>query len=85
MRDLDQMLINLRLEPVHPGLSDLDSAVVAGIAVRREAVVARRGMILAGLVAVTIGGLASLTPTAPAFAEPLLSVPDAAPSQLLGR
>ncbi len=83
MSELDELLTILRAEPAHIGLAALDSGVMAGVAHRREMVTARRGMMLAGLVAVAVGSVATVAPATPASAESLLGVPASAPSQLL--
>jgi hypothetical protein len=56
---------------------------MAGLARRREALEARRGLALAGAIAICVGTVATLVPGSPAAAEPLLGVPSAAPSHLL--
>ncbi len=87
MSDLDDLLMTLRTEPAHAGLASLDAPVMAGLARSRaaaaEAGVSRRGMVLAGFVAVVVGTMATVIPGPPANAEPLLGVPASAPSHLL--
>lgn len=83
MSELDDILRQLRSEPVPGVLAGLDGAVLAGIGRRRESVVARRAIVVAGCVALVVGVAGALAPSAPASAEPLLGVPAAAPSHLL--
>ena len=83
MSELDDLLAALRDQPVHAGLAAIDGSVLTGLAHRREAAVSRRGMALAGLVAIAVGASTNLMPGAAIAAEPLLSVPANAPSHLL--
>lgn len=83
MSNLDELLTRLRDVPDHAGLAALDAPVMAGIARRRDALEARRGLALAGVVAICVGTVGTLLPGSPAAAEPLLGVPSAAPSHLL--
>jgi hypothetical protein len=83
MSELDSMLNMLREEPCDSRLEALDAAVMAGLARRRESGMTQRGLALAGLVAVVVGVTSSLAAQAPRPAQPLLGVPDAAPSHLL--
>ena len=83
MSKLDSQFTQLREVPVPDGLDMIEQRVFAGIAVQREAVIARRGLVLAGAVSLVIGLSASLTPVNKARAEPLFGVPAAAPSRLL--
>ena len=85
MQDLDHCLTMLREEPVSPRLAAIEGPVLAGFGARREAQVARRGIILASLVAVVVGTSAALVPGSPAEAAPLFAVPESAPSHLLGQ
>jgi len=88
MSDLDQMLDQLRAQPVDPRLAEMDDAVMAGLARRREQAVARRSVALAGLMAIGIGWAGSLGPAGPAQAAsrpPVIGMSDYAPSQLLGQ
>lgn len=82
MSELDEMLRCLGAEPV-PDMAGLDGAVIAGMGRRREGQAARRAIALAGCVALFVGTGATLVPSAPAGAEPLLGMPEAAPSRLL--
>lgn len=84
MTELDTLLIQLRREPPGSRLDGLEAQVMTGLAERREQMAARRGYVLAGCLAVFVGAAASIVPGAPVSAEPLLSVPAAAPSHLLG-
>lgn len=87
MSELEAMLMSLRAQPAPAWLASLDAPVIAGVARAREAAieagVSRRGMVLAGVVAVAVGTTASLFPGSSASAEPLLGVPAYAPSHLL--
>ncbi|WP_088184608.1 hypothetical protein [Sphingobium sp. Z007] len=86
MTDLDQLLATARAMPVDARLADMDAAVIAGLGRRREQMTARRSLMLAGLLAVGIGWVGSILPTAPAQAAPLpLGMSDYAPSRLLGQ
>lgn len=83
MTELDELLGRMGAEPPPPGLAAIDDAVLAGLGQRREASLARRGLLLASGVAVLVGLAGTLAPSSPASAEPLLGLPDAAPSHLL--
>jgi hypothetical protein len=83
MTDLDELLARLREAPEPAGLAALDGPVMAGLSRRREALEARRGLALAGAIAICVGTVAALVPGNPAAAEPLLGVPSSAPSHLL--
>jgi hypothetical protein len=83
MNNLDDMLVRLRDDPVPIGLASLDASIVAGVHRRREALEARRGLMLAGAIAILVGVGGTLVPGGPAAAEPLLGMPYAAPSHLL--
>lgn len=83
MSDLDELLARLRDVPDHAGLAALEAPVLAGLARRRETLEARRGLALAGAIAICVGTVATFAPNGPAAAEPLLGVPSAAPSHLL--
>lgn len=88
MSDLDQLLRQLRAMPVDARLEELDGAVMAGVATRRERAVARRSLALAGIVAIGIGWVGSIVPGTPAQAAstPLvIGMSDYAPSRLLGQ
>lgn len=86
MSDLDRMLEQMRDATTDGRLAQMDSAVIAGAARRRERTVARRSMALAGLLAVGIGWAGSTMPSAPAQASPLaIGMSDYAPSRLLGQ
>jgi len=84
MADLDTILGTLGAQALPPALAALDDRVLQGMAARREAGVARRGMAMAVAVAAVVGIVGSIAPAAPAQAEPLFGVPSGAPSQLLG-
>ena len=83
MADLDDILGALGARSVPSALAMLDDSVMHGLAARREAAVARRGMVMAIAVAAVVGVAGSIAPAAPAQAEPLFGVPSGAPSQLL--
>ena len=83
MSALDEMLLRLREAPMHAGVDRLEAPVMAGLAARIEARVARRGLVLASFVAILVGSVATLIPGGHAAAEPLLGLPADAPSHLL--
>ena len=83
MADLDELLVALRAQGAPDALSGIDAGVMHGLARRREARAARRGMVMAALVAAFIGVAGSITLSAPASAEPLFGMPSRAPSHLL--
>ncbi len=83
MPDIDTILGTLGAQSPPPALAMIDDGVMQGLAVRRDAAVARRGMIMAITVAAVVGIAGSIAPAAPAQAEPLFGVPSGAPSQLL--
>ena len=84
MIDLDLTLNALREEMPDQRLAAIEGPVLAGLRRRREAMDARRGMVLAGLVAIVVGFAGTVAPGRPAQAASLFGVPDAAPSHLLG-
>lgn len=84
MNDLNQYLTLLREEPLDDRLGGLEGPVMAGLDRHRDAQVARRGLVLAGFVAVVVGFSGALAPSNGAQAAPLFAVPDSAPSHLLG-
>lgn len=83
MSELDELLGRMGAEPLPAALAAIDGAVLAGLGQRREANLVRRGLLLASGVAVLVGLAGTLAPSSPASAEPLLGLPDAAPSHLL--
>lgn len=83
MADLDTILGTLGAQTPPPALAMIDDGVLQGLAVRREAAAARRGMVMAIAVAAVVGIAGAIAPAAPAQAEPLFGVPSGAPSQLL--
>lgn len=88
MSDLDQLLGRMRAQPSDPRLMDMEEAVMAGVAVRRERAVARRSLALAGIVAIGIGWVGSVVPGSPAQAASrpvMIGMSDYAPSRLLGQ
>lgn len=84
MTKLDSQFAQMRATPLPKALDAIEVQVFAGIAVRREAALARRGLVLAGVVSLAVGLSASLLPASEARAEPLFGLPTAAPSRLLG-
>lgn len=83
MNDLDDILDGLRTRPAPPALAVIGDGVMHGLAMRREAGTARRGMVMALGVAAVVGVVGSIAPASPAQAEPLFGVPSGAPSHLL--
>lgn len=83
MSELDELLGRMGAEPLPAALAAIDGAVLAGLGQRREANLVRRGLLLASGVAVLVGLAGTLALSSPASAEPLLGLPDAAPSHLL--
>ena len=84
MNDLDLTLAALREETPDLRLAAIEGPVMAGLRRRREATDARRGLVLAGLVAIFVGFAGTIVPGRPAQAAPLFGVPESAPSHLLG-
>lgn len=84
MSELDLHLTALAHEAPPPALADIDGAVMQGLARHRERQASRRGLALAGVVAVLVGVGGTLYPAPPAEAAPLFGVPTSAPSHLLG-
>lgn len=84
MIELESQFDQMREVPLPEGLFRIEHAVLSGAMARREAKIARRGLIVAGAVSLVIGLSAGLVPAGKAQAEPLLSVPAKAPSRLLG-
>lgn len=84
MTELESQIDQMRKVPLPEGLFRIEHAVLSGAMARREAKIARRGLIVAGAVSLVIGLSAGLFPAGEAQAEPLLSVPATAPSRLLG-
>lgn len=88
MSDLDHLLGQVRAIRADPRLMDMEAAVMAGVAVRRERAVARRSLALAGIVAIGIGWIGSVVPGNPvqAASRPvMIGMSDYAPSRLLGQ
>lgn len=83
MADLDDILGAMGAQASPPALAAMDDRVMQGLAARREAGTARRGMVMAVAVAAVVGIAGSIAPAAPANAEPLFGVPSGAPSHLL--
>ncbi len=83
MTDLDSLLDSLKAAPVPQGLAAIDAGVFAGVAEQREMAVSRRGLVLAGAIAMVIGVSASLIPGREAQRGPMFGIPSNAPSHLL--
>lgn len=84
--DLDQMLGAVRAMPADARLAHMDAAVMGGLIKRRDRVMARRSLMLAGLLAVGIGWIGSAVPGTSAQAAPVpIGMSDYAPSRLLGQ
>ncbi|MBB4611982.1 hypothetical protein [Novosphingobium taihuense] len=83
MADIDELLGALAAKATPASLGAIDDGVMRGLAERRESATARRGMIMAVGIAAVVGIAGSVTPSAPAQAEPLFGVPSGAPSHLL--
>lgn len=82
MSELDDLLARLHGAPI-PSLSAIDQRVMAGLSDRHEARLARRGLALAGSIAIVVGVVSTFVPRSAAEARPLLDMPEAAPSHLL--
>ena len=86
MTDLDRILDAVRRMPTDARLEDMEDAVIDGLARRRDQIATRRGLMLAGLLAVGVGWAGSIVPAAPAQASPQpIGMSDYAPSRLLGQ
>lgn len=83
MTTVDQLLEQMRDVPPHAALDALGAGVVESAMRLREQQMSRRGIALAGAIALVIGVVGSLVPTAPASASPLFGIPASAPSHLL--
>jgi len=83
MNDLDAVLSAIREEPVPSRLYAIDDTVMDGLGAYRERQFSRRGLVLATLVAGSIGLSFGIGSGTPASAEPMLGVPASAPSHLL--
>jgi len=84
MTDLDRMLDAIRMMPTDVRLEGMEGAVIRGVARRHDQAAARRGLMLAGLLAIGVGWAGSVVPTAPAQASPRpIGMSDYAPSRLL--
>ena len=82
MDDLDGMFDRLRGEPADARVAAIGEAVMAGLAARRERAASRRGVALAGALALGIGVVGGVMPAAPAHAV-AIGLSDLAPSRLL--
>ncbi|MGK2911596.1 MAG: hypothetical protein ACSLE1_17610 [Sphingobium sp.] len=86
MTDLDRMLDAMRTMPTDARLEDMEGAVIDGLARRRDQMIARRSLALAGALAIGVGWIGSIVPAAPAQASSLpIGMSDYAPSRLLGQ
>lgn len=85
MTDLDDLLDALRARPTPEALGGMEAGVLRALPARREAMAARRGIALAGVVAAAIGFAAAPASEAPAREASLFGIPANAPSQLLGQ
>ncbi len=86
MPNTDDLLASLAIEPLPPALQDIAPEVMIRLSRRLEARSARRGLAMAGLIAVTVGAAGGLLPRSDAYAAaPLLGPPAQAPSNLLAR
>ncbi|MBV2151194.1 hypothetical protein KRZ98_23630 [Sphingobium sp. AS12] len=86
MSDLDQLLGQIRAMPADARLEQMDGAVMQAVVCRREQGMARRSLMLAGLLALGIGWAGSIVPSAPAQAASTpIGMSDYAPSRLLGQ
>ncbi|AXB78448.1 hypothetical protein [Novosphingobium sp. P6W] len=86
MRDIDELLADLRGDGADPRLADMDAAVLAGVSQRRAQGAARRTLVLTSVMALGIGFVASFSAPQSARAVPsfaLNAVPSSAPSSLL--
>lgn len=82
MDDLDGIFQRMRAEPADGRLAALGEAVMAGLAARRERAAVRRGVVLAGALALGVGVVGGALPAAPAQAV-AIGLSDLAPSRLL--
>jgi len=55
MTELDSRLAEMRAAPLPDGLDAIEAQVFTGIAAPREATLARRGLVLAGIVSLVVG------------------------------
>lgn len=83
MTQLDTLFDSLRAAPAPDALDAIEAAVFTGVARQRERAVARRGLILAGVISMVVGTTASLFPSSEARADPIFGIPANAPSHLL--
>lgn len=83
MNDIDAVFSAIRDAPVPSRLYAIDDTVIEGLDAYREHQFSRRGLILATVVAGTIGFTFGIGSGTPASAEPILGVPASAPSHLL--
>jgi len=80
---IDQLVFALRGESLPQALGAIDQPVLAGLRSRQEQQFSRRGLVLAGLIAGSLGLVTGVGNPATAAAEPLLATPAAAPSTIL--
>lgn len=83
MSELDALLGRFAEEPLPGALAVMDGAVLAGLGKRLESRTASRALVLAGGVSLLVGLAGTFGTASSASAEPLLGIPEAAPSHLL--
>lgn len=85
MTTLDAILDQMRAIPAPEALAAIDAPVLAGVAMRKEQAMSQRGLMLAGAIAMLVGGFGSLLPASEARAGPIFGIPAEAPSNLLAK
>lgn len=85
MTNLDTIFEQMRTSPAPDALAAMEASVLAGLAMRQEQAMSRRGLVLAGAIAMVIGSFASAFPASEARAGSVFGVPAAAPSNLLAK
>jgi hypothetical protein len=85
MTKLDAIFEQVRAVPAPDALAGIEAPVLAGLSMRQEQAMSRRGLVLAGAIAMVIGTFASVFPASEARAVSVFGVPAAAPSNLLVR
>lgn len=84
MDELDRLLGAVRTMPTDARLATMDAAILDGLVRRRDRTMARRSLMLAGLLAAGIGWAGSIMPTETAQAASApIGMSDYAPSRLL--
>ena len=84
MTNLDAFFDQLRNAPTPDGLAAIETRVLAGVALQREKTMTQHGLVLAGTIAMAIGGFASVVAQEDQRTGLLFGIPAAAPSNLLG-